>query len=66
MPSSTMHLASQKGCRLAIGAYPAFSYDASSGGGVGILGPAEQNGLKSLHFDPQKLFIPDLNWRTTK
>ncbi|MFL0732882.1 MAG: hypothetical protein AB8A35_06150 [Prochlorococcus sp.] len=66
MPSSTMDLASQKGCRLAIGAYPAFSYDASSGGGKGILGPAEQTGLKTLHFDPQKLFIPDLNWRTTK
>ena len=61
-----MHLTSQKGCRLAIGAYPAFSYDARGGGGDGLLGPLNQDGLRSLRFDPKNLIIPALSWRTTQ
>ena len=63
---STMQLKSQQGCRLAIGAYPTFSYDARGGGGNGYLGPSSHEGVQSLCFDPNTLNIPALNWRTTK
>ena len=38
-----MHLKSLEGCRLTIGSYPPFSYNASGGGGEGTLIPNQQN-----------------------
>ena len=37
-----MQLKSLDGCRLKIGSYPRFSYNASGGGGKGTLNPSEK------------------------
>jgi hypothetical protein len=54
------------GCALAIGAYPRFDYDASGGGGEGLLGRGDAGGAQALRFDPAGLVIPPLHWRTTR
>ncbi len=54
------------GCALAIGAYPRFDYDASGGGGAGLLGPGDAGGAQALRFEPAGLTIPPLHWRTTR
>lgn len=66
MHTSTIRLSSQKGCRLAIGAYPPFDYDATNGGGEGTLSPSNEDGKQNLYFNPKKLIIPNLSWQTTK
>lgn len=53
------------GCRLAIGAYPAFSYNAAGGGGLGQRGPVDREGRRALRFDPQALTIPPLDSSST-
>jgi hypothetical protein len=50
-------------CGLAIGAYPRFRYDASSGGGLGVLEPPDAAGRRPLRFDPAGLRIPPLDGR---
>lgn len=52
-------------CRLVIGRFPPFTYDARGGGGPGRLS-AGTDGQSSLVFAPEQLIIPALNWRTTR
>ena len=61
-----MHLKSLKGCRLAIGSYPPFDYDAEGGGGKGILQPNEKDNILHLIFSSETFSIPPLTSRTTK
>ena len=61
-----MHLKSLEGCRLAIGSYPAFHYDARGGGGKGILHPSEKENFLRLSFPSETFSIPPLNSQTTK
>lgn len=67
---TALQLTTQAGCRLAIGAYPAFRYDGRGGGGVGQLhghGSAPgTGGDRPLAFAPASLVIPPLNSRTTR
>jgi len=51
-------------CRLAIGAYPFFAYDASGGGGRGTLSRSEAEGHQSVAFPAEGLQIPPLDSRT--
>ncbi len=61
-----MHLQSLKGCRLAIGSYPTFEYDARGGGGEAKLEPSEKENLLHLSFSSQTFSIPPLTSQTTK
>ena len=61
-----MQLKSSKGCRLAIGPYPYFLYDASGGGGKALLISTGENKTKYLRFCPKEFQVPPLNWKTTK
>ena len=61
-----MRLKSSKGCRLAIGRYPYFIYDASDGGGETALLNTTDKNLKAIKFCPNEFKIPPLNWKTTK
>ncbi len=56
-----MFLESLEKCRLAIGSYPHFEYDATGGGGQSSLVNTEK-----VSFDPKSFHIPPLNWKTTK
>ncbi len=60
-----MYLKSLKACKLSIGKYPAFIYDATGGGGEVISVKIHKN-TKYIKFSPQKFKIPPLNWKTTK
>ena len=62
----TMHLKSSKGCRLAIGAYPHFVYDARGGGGEAVLSETNESTKKSIRFCPKSFQIPSLTWKNTK
>lgn len=42
-----------------------FAYDASDGAVSGVASPWEQ-GKTRLAFDPEKTYIPPLDWRTTR
>ena len=56
-------LSTLSGCRLAIGRYPQFRYNASGGGGLSTpLSPDSH----SLIFPADQLCIPPLNWRSTR
>ena len=61
-----MYLKSLEGCRLAIGSYPPFDYDAKGGGGKGTLRPSEQDNILHLSFSSKTFVIPPLSSRTTK
>jgi hypothetical protein len=64
-----VRLATLRDCRLAIGAYPPFRYDARAGGGNGHLdaaSPSEPQGRQQLRFEPDTLTIPPLDWRSTR
>ena len=61
-----MRLKSLKGCKLAIGNYPYFDYDASGGGGDASLIHRDKDSNQYLIFDPNNFSIPALNWRTCK
>lgn len=68
------------GCRLAISIYPSFTYDSSGGGGDAAVSPAGSGsapalpacvpppppGALAVSFDPARLSIPALDWRTTR
>ena len=56
----TLHLHTLAGCRLVIGRYPPFGYDARGGGGPGI------GWGDSLQFPAETLTIPPLNTATTR
>lgn len=64
-PTTQLQLATLKDCRLAIGRYPAFTYDASQGGGWAHVLPAAA-GQQQLAFDVATLQIPDLQGQRAK
>ena len=61
-----MELKSLKGCRLTIGSYPPFSYNASGGGGKGTLLPSKKNNIVYLSFASKTFSIPPLTSQNTK
>tara|TARA_B100000700_G_scaffold208458_1_gene229104 strand:- start:8663 stop:9193 length:531 start_codon:yes stop_codon:yes gene_type:complete len=61
-----MQLKSLNGCRLKIGSYPPFSYNASGGGGEGRFLPSKENNILYLSFPPKTFSIPPLTSKTTK
>ena len=61
-----MELKSLDGCRLTIGSYPPFNYNAYGGGGKSKLLPSQQNNTLLLRFSSETFSIPPLTSRTTK
>ena len=61
-----MQLRSLDGCRLKIGSYPPFSYNACGGGGKGTLHPGRDANLLYVNFSSQTFSIPPLLSQTTK
>ena len=61
-----MHLKSLAGCRLTIGSYPPFIYNALGGGGKATLLPSKKNNIQNVSFSSKTFSIPPLNSRTTK
>ncbi len=61
-----MHLKSLEGCRLKIGSYPSFFYNADGGGGKGILIPSQTKNILNLTFSSKTFSIPPLTAQTTK
>jgi len=61
-----MQLKSLEGCRLKIGSYPPFDYDASGGGGEATLLPSQKNNILYLIFSSKTFSIPPLTSQTTK
>ncbi len=61
-----MQLTSLPDCKLAIGSYPIFSYNASNGGGQGTIKSNSQDGLQNIWFDPIEFNVPPLNSKTTR
>ena len=61
-----MHLKSLNGCRLTIGPYPPFLYNASGGGGKARLLPSNSNNILFLSFSSENFSIPPLTSQTTK
>ena len=61
-----MQMKSLKGCRLTIGSYPSFKYNASGGGGKAILLPSKKSNLLQVRFSPKTFSIPALTSKTTK
>ncbi|XP_057815195.2 uncharacterized protein LOC131028842 isoform X2 [Cryptomeria japonica] len=53
------------GCRLGIGIYPDFEYNAEGGGGDGV-GENLSDGRVEIRFDVGSLYIPPLTYQTTK
>ena len=61
-----MQLNSLKGCRLKIGSYPSFAYNASGGGGIAQLLPSKKPNILYLTFSSKTFSIPPLTSKTTK
>ncbi len=61
-----MKLKSLEGCRLTIGRYPPFSYNADGGGGEATLLPSQKNNLLHVSFSNKSFSIPPLTSKTTK
>jgi len=61
-----MQLKSLKGCRLIIGSYPPFTYNASGGGGKATLVSKQRNDLLHVSFSSKTFSIPPLTSKTTK
>ena len=61
-----MQLKSLAGCRLAIGKYPSFRYNAKGGGGKAILLPNHKNNLLHISFSSKTFSIPPLTSKTTR
>ena len=61
-----MQLKSLDGCRLAIGKYPSFSYNAYGGGGEAELLPNQKSNLLHISFSSKTFSIPPLTSKTTK
>lgn len=63
---TAVRLRTAAGCSLAIGAYPRFQYDASGGGGQGVLDASDTRGRRLLQLPQDQLVIPPLNRRTAR
>ncbi len=61
-----MHLKSLDGCKLAIGSYPHFRYNAKNGGGKASVNSSDKDNIVHLRFMPENFSIPPLTYRTTK
>lgn len=61
---TAVRLRTAAGCSLAIGAYPRFQYDASGGGGLGVLDASDCQGRRHLQFPLEQLVIPPLSRHT--
>tara|TARA_Y100001968_G_scaffold325072_1_gene365723 strand:+ start:929 stop:1459 length:531 start_codon:yes stop_codon:yes gene_type:complete len=61
-----MHLRSLNRCRLAIGSYPPFNYDASGGGGIATLLPTGKKNILNISFASETFSIPPITSKTTK
>ena len=61
-----MELTSLDGCRLRIGKYPPFIYNAYGGGGKATLHKSHKNNLLHIRFSPKTFSIPSLTSKTTK
>ncbi len=61
-----MRLKSLEGCRLKIGRYPPFTYNAYGGGGEATLLPSQKDNILKICFSSQTFSIPPLNSKTTK
>ena len=61
-----MQLKSLEGCRLTIGSYPQFTYNANGGGGKATLLPDQKNNLLHVSFSPKTFSIPPLTSRTAR
>ena len=61
-----MQIKSLEGCRLTIGSFPPFVYNACGGGGKATLLSNETNNLLHVSFLSQTFSIPPLTSRTTK
>jgi len=61
-----MQLKSLAGCRLKIGWYPPFDFNAYGGGGKGTLLKSNNDDIQYLSFSSKTFFIPPLTSRTTK
>lgn len=61
-----MKLKSLSNCKLAIGSYPFFTYNAIGGGGqFSFLSEIDED-RKKLRFNPDTFCIPTLDWRNTR
>ncbi len=61
-----MQMKSLEGCRLTIGSYPPFTYNAYGGGGKPTVIPSQKNNLLHVSFSSETFSIPPLTSRTTK
>ena len=61
-----MRLKSLNECRLIIGSYPPFYYDARGGGGHATVKSTAKNNLLQLNFEPETFAIPPLTSQTTR
>ena len=61
-----MQLKSLEGCRLKIGKYPPFTYNAYGGGGKAKFLPNQKNNLLHISFSSKTFSIPPLTSKTTK
>tara|TARA_B100000579_G_scaffold130981_1_gene105690 strand:+ start:1597 stop:2127 length:531 start_codon:yes stop_codon:yes gene_type:complete len=61
-----MQLKSLKDCRLKIGSYPYFKYNACGGGGKATLLPSKKNNVLYLKFSSKTFSIPPLTSKTTR
>ena len=60
-----MKMKSLEGCRLTIGRYPPFIYNAYGGGGKATLLPSQKNNIKFVRFTSKTFSIPPLTSKTT-
>ncbi len=61
-----MQLRSLEGCRLTIGKYPPFIYNAYGGGGAATLLPSQRKNLLKISFSSKTFSIPPLTSKTTQ
>ena len=61
-----MQLKSLEGCRLKIGSYPSFNYNASGGGGKATLLSSHKSNLLHVSFSSKTFSIPPLTSKTTR
>ena len=61
-----MRLISLDGCKLKIGSYPEFSYNASGGGGEASIVFDEKRNITLIKFNPDTFQIPDLDNKSTR
>tara|TARA_Y100001968_G_C19301410_1_gene689265 strand:+ start:97 stop:627 length:531 start_codon:yes stop_codon:yes gene_type:complete len=61
-----VQLKSLKGCKLKIGSYPSFHYNASGGGGDGKLLSSKNDNVLNFTFSSKTFSVPPLSSETTK